>query len=182
MIKKRYILRTLLLIVLIIIVWIIIRIDQNKASNIDNSSFDTSQIDTTTDVSGVQIPDWDNIFVYDCGNGDKCYVKLLYGIATCDYYTLNDDGAVNFIRDKINDDNFDIKKFEPILDRVEKCSENANDDGQYDSFEVIDGEVHLIRKNEIVTDYGAYRTLDIKVHDLLTGEEIPYEKILEQYQ
>ena len=147
MIKKSYILIVLPLIIVFIIVLTIIGTARNKTST-TNTDFDISQSSITADASGVQVPDWDNIFVRDHGNGDKSYVKLLYGIATCDYYTLNDDGTVQFIRDKINDDNFDIKKFEPILDQVEKYSENSEDDGQYDLFEVIDGEVHLIRKKK----------------------------------
>ncbi len=114
-------------------------------------------------------------------NGNKEYVKVFNGIMTSDYYNESPDGEILFEKNRIDRIIFaqsDVSLFSS--ENIRKFNEYNED--SFDTYELVDGEIRLLRieKNEV--DHGNFQTLEMKVTDLVSGEILPYERILEGYQ
>ena len=154
-------------------------------------------------------PDWEETILYSEVNGDKTYIKTILGVMTSDYYVEDEDGNIIMLRDTIDDNaarkiietskiatgsnaneyNVGNSRLKGITNEVIDSYrrehlefQNIEPVKDYLEIEKIDGKEKLLRFIEFDVTKGGYSELKILVIDVNTGEEIPYEKILEQYQ
>lgn len=112
-------------------------------------------------------------------SGFKTYVKIIDGVMTSDYYTINKKGNVIDIRNKINNYNaLNLKtKSNSKITQFSSVPNNV-----FDVYEIVDGKVCLLRIERTEIERGGFKYLDIRVEDLSTGKYIPYDKILDSYK
>ena len=101
------------------------------------------------------------------------------GIMTSDYYTISPDGNITALRDKISEDDFDGIATNSNVTMANNLT-NFNDEMFY-VYEKVDGEIKLLKITQEEIIHDGYKTLEVTVYDVNTGNTIPYEDILSNY-
>lgn len=131
-------------------------------------------------------------------DGYETYVQLINGIMTSDYYIMSPDGDVTAIRNEISEndlynlatDSNAIRNgiSENDLDNLATNSNAAKtnsladfDSEQFYVYEKINEEIKLLEITQEEINCDGYKTLEITVRDVKTGNKIPYESILANY-
>lgn len=137
----------------------------------------TITADTRSRNPQYSIPENETYVLFDVDDdGYETYVQLVNGIMTSDYYTISPDGNITALRDKISEDDFDGIATNSNVTMANNLT-NFNDEMFY-VYEKVDGEIKLLKITQEEIIHDGYKTLEVTVYDVNTGNTIPYEDIL----
>lgn len=140
----------------------------------------TITADTRSRNPQYSIPENETYVLFDVDDdGYETYVQLVNGIMTSDYYTISPDGNITALRDKISEDDFDGIATNSNVTMANNLT-NFNDEMFY-VYEKVDGEIKLLKITQEEIIHDGYKTLEVTVYDVNTGNTIPYEDILSNY-
>lgn len=126
------------------------------------------------------IPEDETYVLFETDNdGYKTYVQLINGIMTSDYYTISPDGNITALRNEISKNDF--ASIATTSNATMVNSQSDFDNEKFYVYEKIDGKIRLLEITQKEISHNGYKTLDITVQDVETGDIIPYKNILSNY-
>ncbi len=112
-------------------------------------------------------------------DGNKEYVKLINGIMTVDHYIESPEQEVLIRLNSIDLDTFQNSEVARFRSKEVRTFEEYSP-ASFDTYAILDGEIRLLRFENMEADHGAYKTLDIVVTDLMSKEPVDYKEVLDQ--